>query len=286
MKPIPTLQREDPRFPQHLRNILEPPELLYYRAESDDALASLFARPMIAIVGTRRMTAYGKSVIRQIVPALVRAGCVIVSGLALGCDGEAHRACLEAHGGTIAVLGSGIDDDSIYPRNHFRLAEEILAHGGAVISEYPAGTPSYPGNFPIRNRIIAGLCAATIVIEAEIKSGSLITAKFALEFGREVFAVPGPIHAPYSSGTNYLIQHGAHLLTSPWDVLERLGIEERNHEKTAPPSSPLLKFLSEPRDFDALIAGTKLAPSELMTQLTMLEIDGLILREGACWMKR
>ncbi|MEI7742032.1 MAG: DNA-processing protein DprA [bacterium] len=287
MLPFPSIARSDSRYPASLTNICEPPDQLFFRGE---VFPELLTRPLIAIVGTRRMTSYGRSVIRQLVPPLVRAGAVIVSGLALGCDGEAHTIALDENGSTIAVLGSGIDNNSLYPRQNFALAQRIIdSNRGAVISEFEAGTPSLPHHFPIRNRIIAGLCAATIVIEAEIKSGSLITAKLALEFGCEVFAVPGPIHAPYSTGTNYLIQNGAHLLAQASDVLERLELDvigpcvKREEDALTASAQTILQNLSEPRDFDALMEASKLTPSELMSELTLLELNGYIIKSDTRW---
>lgn len=205
---------EDSEFPANLLNIYDPPPVIYYRgALKREDLYS------IAIVGSRKMTTYGKRATRMLAAELVAKGFTIVSGMALGVDGVAHEAAMEAGGRTIAVLGSGVD--VVYPREHKHVYAEIIKHG-AVVSTFPPGTAPERGNFPARNRIISGLSIGTVVVEAGEKSGALITADLALEQNREVFAIPGSIFSPLSAGTNALIQKGAKLVYRTEDILEEL----------------------------------------------------------------
>ena len=206
-------------LPPLLRAIHDPPARLYLRGEGD---AELLTRPAVAIVGARACSPYGAQVARMLGRELAAAGVVVVSGLARGIDGEAHRGALEAKGHTVAVLGCGIDRD--YPAAHMSLARSI-AERSLIVSEYEPGVEPAPWRFPARNRIIAGLCAATVVVEARERSGALITADFALEEGREVFAVPGEITSALSAGANALLRLGATPLTAAGDVLESLGLE-------------------------------------------------------------
>jgi DNA processing protein len=200
---------------------------------------------------------------------LAAAGVVVVSGLARGIDGEAHRGALEAGGRTIAVLGCGIDRD--YPAAHASLAQSI-AERSLIVSEYESGVEPAPWRFPARNRIIAGLCAATVVVEARERSGALITADFALEEGREVFAVPGEITSALSAGTNALLRLGATPLTSAADVLEALGVEAPESE-AAPSLHPLLELL--PASIDEIVRASGLSAGEVASTLAELEIAGL-----------
>lgn len=204
----------DNGYPAILKQIHTPPGALFWRG------APLDSRIWIAVVGTRKMSTYGKNATNQIVSGLVAQGAGIVSGLALGIDGAAHKAALANNGKTVAVLGSGIDDASIYPPSHKNLAEQILLAGGALLSEFPPGTKGLPHHFPQRNRIIAGLCRATVVVEADRKSGSVLTAKCALDENREVFAVPGPITSEFSRGTHSLLKEGAALCETAEDILK------------------------------------------------------------------
>jgi DNA processing protein len=233
--------------------------------------------PAVAIVGARSCSPYGAQVARELARELGGAGVVVVSGLARGVDGEAHRGALAAGGLTVAVLGCGIDRD--YPRAHAQLAGRI-AESGAVVSEYPPGVEPSPWRFPARNRIVAGLARATVVVEARERSGALITADFALELGRDVFAVPGEITSALSAGTNDLIRQGATPLLKAGDVFEALGLEQ------APPRVPdtlsagarvLLDPLSETaRTLDELGRQTGLESAALAAALTELELAGLV----------
>jgi DNA processing protein len=256
------LRRDE--LPPLLRAIHGPPRRLYLRGAADP---DLLERRAVAVVGARGCSAYGAQVARMLGRELAAAGVVVVSGMARGVDGEAHRGALAANGHTVAVLGCGID--RAYPAAHASLAREI-AERSLVVSEYEPGVPPAPFRFPERNRIVAGLCVATIVVEARERSGALITADFALDEGREVFAVPGEITSALSVGTNALLRLGATPLTSAGDVLETLGIEPPAREA---PSHPLLELL--PATADELVRVTGLSPGELAAALTELEVSGL-----------
>ena len=213
------LARPDRRFPPLLRQIPDPPAALWLRG---DAAPELLAQPSVAVVGARACSSYGRAVARSLGRDLAGAGLVVVSGLARGIDGEAHRGAIESSGRTVAVLGCGVDRD--YPAAHAELARRILAAGGAVVSEYEPGVEPAPWRFPARNRIIAGLCRVVVVVEARERSGALITADFALDGGREVLVVPGEITSALSAGTNTLLRLGATPVTCAGDVLEAVGL--------------------------------------------------------------
>ncbi len=210
-----TLVLADPHYPRALRNLPQPPPILHVQGRLE-----LLERPGIAVVGTRRHTTYGRDATVSIVLGLVRAGYVIVSGLARGIDSIAHRTALDVGGDTVGVLGTGLDVR--YPPEHEDLAE-LMAERGCLVTEFPPGTPPLKYHFPQRNRLIAGLARAVLVVEAPEKSGALITAHYALDEGKEIFAVPGPIHNESTRGTHRLIQDGAFLVTSAADILDVLG---------------------------------------------------------------
>lgn len=218
----------DPRFPSQLADLHDPPYILFYRGA-----LPVDGEQCVAVIGTRRCSLYGIHTTKMLVAEIAREKCTIVSGLALGIDAHAARAALDAHTKTIAVLGGGVDADAIGPRQNFFLAEEIIGRGGCVLSEYPPGTRPSKTHFPMRNRIVAGLSAGVLVIEAPLKSGALITADIALNVGREVFAVPGNITSPLSQGTNMLIQNGAHVALSGRDVTETLGFAAPKNTRPA-----------------------------------------------------
>ena len=257
------LARSDPPFPPLLRAIHDPPAGLFLRGSPD---ATLLCRPAVAIVGARACSGYGASVARMLGRELAGAGLVVVSGLARGVDAEAHRGALEAGGATVAVLGCGIDRD--YPVVHADLARRICAEG-LLVSEYAPGVEPAPWRFPSRNRIVAGLCAATIVVEARERSGALITADFALEEGREVFAVPGEIGSRVSVGTNGLLKLGAGVLTSAADVLASFGLERGDTQS----GGDLLDLL--PATADELVRRTGLSAAEVAKAMVELELAGL-----------
>jgi DNA processing protein len=256
-------------LPPLLRAIHDPPERLFVRGSADPDLLS---RPAVAVVGARACSPYGAQVARMLGRDLAAAGVVVVSGLARGVDGEAHRGALESDGHTVAVLGCGIDRD--YPAAHAGLARAI-ADRSLIVSEYEPGVPPNPYRFPARNRIVAGLCAATVVVEAREKSGALITADFALDEGREVFAVPGEITSRLSDGTNALLRLGATPLTSPADVLEVLGIAspEASPPDVGDAAACLLDRL--PASFDELVRASSLEASRVAAALAELELAGL-----------
>jgi DNA processing protein len=256
-------------LPPLLRAIHGPPARLYLRGAGDP---ELLTRPTVAIVGARACSPYGAQVARMLGRELAAAGLVVVSGLARGIDGEAHRGALETAGHTVAVLGCGIDRD--YPAAHAGLARAI-AERSLIVSEYEPGVEPLAWRFPARNRIIAGLSAATIVVEARERSGALITADFALDEGREVFAVPGEITSSLSHGTNALLRLGATPLTSAADVLESLGIErpERAPPRIGELAASLLERL--PAGVDELVRASGLTAAAVATALAELELAGL-----------
>lgn len=270
-----TITLMDDNYPELLRNIPDPPPVIYVRGQIrwEDQAA-------LAIVGTRNPSAYGEKVCQRFAQELVSQGRTVVSGLARGIDGIAHLGALDAGGRTIAVLASGVD--FIYPPEHKKLAARIVEQG-ALVSEYPPGTPPEPGKFPARNRVISGLSQGVIVVEAGEKSGALITADQALEQGREVFAVPGPITISQSIGPNRLIQQGAKLVTSIEDVLAEaqlilelpVQLKEESSELSQTEKLVLSHLNWEPKSADDLVKLTGLPSSEVAISLTMLEIKGM-----------
>jgi DNA processing protein len=255
-------------LPPLLRAIHGPPSRLYLRGAADP---QLLWRPAVAIVGARACSGYGAQVARMLGRELAAAGLVVVSGLARGVDGEAHRGALETDGHTVAVLGSGIDRD--YPAAHTALARSI-AERSLIVSEYEPGVEPSPWRFPARNRVIAGLCSATIVVEARERSGALITADFALDEGREVFAVPGEITSSLSAGTNALLRLGATPLTCAADVLESFGLEaqEKARPQIGEAANSLLQHL--PATVDELVRASGLSAGEVAGALAELELAG------------
>lgn len=266
------LPRSAARFPPGLAAIFDPPPGLFVRGETDDGLLE---HASVAIVGARSCSAYGASVARKLGRELAAAGLVVVSGLARGVDGEAHRGAVEAGGATVAVLGCGVD--RVYPAAHAELARRVTTCG-LIVSEYAPGVEPAPWRFPARNRIIAGLAAATVVVEARERSGALITADLALEEGREVFAVPGEITSALSAGTNALLRNGATALTSPGDVLHAFGIApaERQVAELSPVAERVLRCLRDaPESADVLARELSLDAAELAAALSELELLGL-----------
>jgi DNA processing protein len=267
------LGRGEAGYPSFLRELHDPPPGLFLRGSG---AVELLGECGVAIVGARACSSYGSQVARLLGRELAAAGLVVVSGLARGIDGEAHRGALESGGRTVAVLGCGVDRD--YPAAHAQLAARI-AEESLVVSEYAPGVEPAPWRFPARNRIIAGLAAATVVVEARERSGALITADFALEAGREVFAVPGEITSGLSAGTNSLLRLGATPLTSPGDVLEALGVEAAGApslELSHTPARVLEALAREPRGIDGLIRETGLGAAAVATALAELELVGAV----------
>jgi DNA processing protein len=264
--------RSEGAFPVRLRLIHDPPPGLFVRG---DAPLALFDRPCVAVVGARSCSAYGAAVAAELGRELARAGVVVVSGLARGVDAAAHRGAVEA-GETVAVLGCGIDRD--YPRSHAALAAAIVADG-LIVSEYAPGVEPTPWRFPARNRIVAGLCDATVVVEARERSGALITADLALDEGREVLAVPGEITSLLSRGTNALLRLGATPATCVDDVLEALGLHRPPPEPTV--LGGRLERVREvvadaPAAADEIARRTGLTAAEVASALTELELGGLV----------
>ena len=245
----------DSAYPPALLTMPDPPPLLYIKGRLD-----LLQTRAVAIVGSRSATPQGIDDARRFAQALSEAGLVIVSGLALGIDGAAHRGGLSGPGGTIAVIGTGAD--LVYPPLHHALAHEI-ALNGTIVSEWPLGTPARPANFPQRNRLIAGLASGVLIVEAATRSGSLITARLANEMGRDVFAIPGSIHAPLSRGCHRMIKQGAKLAETPEDILEEFGIAVQSEAVAAPVSKPRRRAKTRPTED----AGTEPATSEFALEL-------------------
>ncbi|MEA3398621.1 MAG: DNA-processing protein DprA [Patescibacteria group bacterium] len=280
---INVLMIEDDAYPGLLAEIYDPPQLFFYKGE-----LSKNDKFSLAVVGTRKYTPYGKRAAENIVFDLAKNNLTIVSGLAYGIDALSHDAALKANGRTIAVLGSGLDKQSIYPSANRYLADKIIASGGLIISEFPLGTPPLKHHFPQRNRIISGLSLGTLVIEAAEKSGSLITANQALEQNREVFALPGSIYSETSKGPNNLIKQGAKTVTCAEDVIEALDLAKINTyisiEKIAPETKEeelVLSYLSqETIHINELVRLTKLDTSTISSTLVIMEMKGMIKNLG------
>lgn len=282
---------EDEAYPRRLKNIYDPPPLLYMRGEikKEDDLA-------IAIVGSRKTSPYGRGITEKIGQELVRYGITIVSGMARGIDSVAHQSAISGGGRTIAVLGCGVD--VVYPPENRPLFEQIIDHG-AVLSEFPMGSRPEGSHFPKRNRIISGLSLGVVVVQAGQKSGSLITANCALEQGREVFAVPGNVGINGSSGTNRLIKDGAKLVASSDDILEEIMPQWQTENETPPQrenlpidlpeeGKKLFSLLGEtPLHIDTLIRESGLDPGRVLSLLLDLELKGLVLQwPGKCFSKK
>lgn len=279
---IKVITIKDENYPKLLKEIYNPPPLLYYKGNLEDI------EPAISVVGTRKISSYGKQITPLIVKPLAENGIIIVSGLAYGIDALAHKTTVEANGRTIAVLGSGLDKANIYPASNRYLAEKIIDSNGAVVSEYPIGTLPLKGNFPSRNRIIAGLSLGTLIIEGSEESGALITAQLALEYNRDVFAVPGNIYQEYSKGPNKLIKMGARPVLEANDILEALDFQEiasYNKSKLALPENNEEKVILEnlkiePLHIDKIIRLTGLNSAVVSSTLTLMEMKGLVKNLG------
>lgn len=280
---ISILSFKDSNYPKLLLEIPKLPPILYYKGAMDnnDELC-------VAVVGTRQISNYGRMVVPQLVEPLVDAGCVIVSGMAFGVDSAAHEVAVKKGRRTIAILGGGLDEKSLYPKHHAFLAKQILDAGGALLSEYPMLTPNFKQNFVARNRIISGLCVATLIIECDLQSGTLITAKHALDQNRQVYAVPGPIYSPQSQGPNNLLKMGAKPITTANDILEDLNLETLPEQKDvqavfgdSKEESVLLKLLNhEPVVINQLIKQSGLDAAAVTSALTFLEMKGRVKNLG------
>ena len=279
MDEIKTINIQDKNYPKLLKEIKDPPEILYVRGEilPDDSF--------FAVVGTRMASSYGKQVALEIAGDLAEAGLTIVSGMAPGIDTFCHQATLERKGRTIAVLGTGLDEKSIYPQSNLKLAKKILETGGCLISEYPPGTPGSKFTFPNRNRIISGLSLGVLVVEAKQKSGALITAHHAFEQKRKVFAIPGSIHSLNSKGCHYLIKKGAKLVENANDILKELNLPELTSpglmRGETEEENLILGVLKEGvLDIDKIIEKTKLSAATVASTLAVLEIKGKVRNLG------
>jgi DNA processing protein len=277
---INILTWDDEGYPNRLREIDQPPPVIYYRGTLvfEDEWS-------VAIVGTRRITSYGRQVTEELAAFLARNGITVISGMARGVDSVAHQAALDNGGRTIAVLGCGVE--TIYPPENRQLAEKIMS-AGCLLSDYAPGTPPDAKNFPPRNRIISGLGLATVVVEAGERSGALITATFAVDQGREVYAVPGPIYAPQSKGTNKLIMQGAQPYISPEDLLSLLNLEMVEEQKTVrttfeidPFERDIIKIImNEPLHIDDICVKSNQTIDKISAALVMMELKGLVRQDG------
>jgi DNA processing protein len=277
---IKTFDINNENYPEALKKISNPPKKLFYRGQINKN------EKCVAIVGSRNPTSYGKQVALEFSRFLSQNGITIVSGLAMGIDAIAHQGCLETDSRTIAVLGSGIDDKTISPARNKNLAKQILEKGGLILSEYPEGTPGLKHHFPSRNRIIAGLSLGILIVEAKEKSGALITADFGLKYKRKVFAIPGTIYSPLSKGCNKLIQKGAILANEPRDILDNLGISQKEQKKMEMKfSSPFEKLICEilqekPLSIEEIIAKSKQPTEKILQNLVLLELEDKIQNLG------
>jgi len=276
---IRALLREE--YPELLREIPEPPKQLRFEGKLPP-----LENKLLAVVGARKFSHYGREVCEQLLAGLAGEPITIVSGLALGIDSIAHRAAMRAGLHTLAIPGSGLDRSVIHPRSHAGLADEIVASGGGLMSEYDDTMPSGVWAFPKRNRIMAGMCHATLVIEAEKRSGTLITSRLATEYNREVGAVPGPLHSPTSEGPHMLIRLGAALIRDHNDLLELLGLKRKDEPPTLMDIEDLtseekifIKILEHSYPRDELIRKSKLDTGTASAILSLLEIKGLITEE-------
>lgn len=281
MTDIKKITIKDKNYPEALKKIKDAPKVIYYRGEIK-AKENCFA-----VVGTRRASLYGKQAALEFSGQLADAGLTIVSGLAPGIDTFSHQAVVERDKRTIAVLGTGLDEKSLYPQSNLKLAEKILQGGGCLISEYPPGTPGSKFTFPQRNRLISGLSLGVLVVEAKQKSGALITADFAKKQGRKLFAVPGPIYSSNSRGPHFLIKNGAKLAESANDVLSELNLKRLTPEINkvakggAPEENLILNVLKEEALYiDEIIEKTKLTAAKVAGAIAVLEIDGRVRNLG------
>ncbi|OGY35418.1 MAG: DNA protecting protein DprA [Candidatus Andersenbacteria bacterium RIFCSPHIGHO2_12_FULL_45_11b] len=272
----------DPEYPDLLREIHKPPQQLYIRGDK-----TILSSPyLLGVVGSRKATMYGRQACASLLPPCVRIGMYLVSGMAYGIDSFAHRICIDQNRPTIAVLGSGVDDASLYPRGNKTIAQEILANGGAIISEYEPGTKAMLGNFPARNRIIAGLCKATLIVQAAKRSGSLITARLAMEENRDVLAIPGPITDPACEGTNMLIRDGAGMVLEYTDIISRYELQESEMETlTHEPLREELAFIlsklsADPLHIEDIAALCNISIQDASAGIAEMEMIGVIEHVG------
>jgi len=278
--PIKTISIEDRNYPKDLKKIKNPPKLLYFRGDFPQDKEKLFA-----IVGTRKCSDYGKTIAFNFAKELSLSNLVIVSGLARGIDTFSHLGALESKGRTIAVLGTGLDEKSFYPKENLKIAKKILESGGCLISEYPPGQKGTNFTFPQRNRIISGLSSGVLVIEANKDSGALITANFAKLQGKKVFAIPGSIFWKTSKGCHFLIKNGAKLVEEPAEILKELKIfqekKAENFDSLTLEEKLLLEALKEgPQNIEKIVEKTKIDIQKILSLLSIFEIEGKIKNLG------
>lgn len=281
MDEVKKIKLSDKNYPPLLKETPHAPKEIYYKGSLSTDHVDL--KKAVAIVGTRKATRYGLEVAKMLGQELSQAGVIVVSGLALGIDTKAHQGALEGPTPTWAVLGSGIEN--ILPSTNIKLAEAIIEHGGAIISEYPGNHPADRWTFPQRNRIIAGLSHATIVVEAPERSGALITAYLAIDYNREVGAVPGEITSINSKGSNKLLKLGAAAISSSEDILELIGLSPPTIDKLEELEQSILQCLQTPKSADDLSQELKISTQQLSQKLTMLEIYGKIKNIGGIFHK-
>jgi len=281
---VHAITRQHPSYPKRLLQIFDPPAVLFYRGTLPEP-----EKKHLAVVGSRHPSPYGMRAVEAIIAPLAREGVIIMSGLAYGIDAHAHDVTLQQKGITIAVLGCGVDAASIYPSGNRALSSRILASGGLLVSEFPIGTLPLKGHFPLRNRIIAGWSEGTIVIEAALKSGSLITARAALDNGRDVYAVPGAIDNPLSEGPNNLIKMGATAVTCAEDFMTISPSPDviYSYEPRSEPERLLLAlFLQSPLHIDELNTKIDLPIQTINSTITLLEMKGVLRHEGGRYYTR
>lgn len=276
---ITKITRDDPRYPPLLSKIIDPPQELFVRGNIE-----LLSSACFSVVGSRDITDYGRRAIQDVVTPIA-AHFTIVSGMALGADACAHIAALEARRPTIAVLGGGVDDECVYPRSHISLAHRILHSGGCLVSEYPPGEQPRPYYFPARNRIVVGLSLGVLIAEAAQKSGTMITARLALDYNRDVFAIPGSIFSTLSRGTNELIQQGAAMVLSARDVLSVYNIESSNGASAGYALSKTERLIFDlvaknPCSLAEIVALSGCPVQEVMITVSELELRGVLKRVG------
>ncbi len=283
MNEIKTISIEDENYPKRLKEIKGAPEVLYYRGKI------IAKEPCFGIVGTRMCSSYGKQAALEIAGDLSEAGLTIVSGFAQGIDTAAHSGVLEREKRTIAVLGTGLDEKTIYPQSNLKLVEKVLEKNGLLISEYPSGTPGSKFSFPNRNRIISGLSLGILVVEAKEKSGALITAEWARKQGRKVFALPGSIYSQNSKGCHFLIKRGAKLVENAKDILKELnldtGLFKLNNKKEIKGENEAEKLVlvalsQQALYIDKIIERTELGPAKVASTLSNLEIQNKVRNLG------
>jgi len=270
---------DDPQYPAILKEIPDAPKRIFIRGNWDKMFAKMQHLGAIGVVGSRKATPYGIVTTKQLV-SQIASSCIVVSGLAYGIDALAHETAIKSGGLTIAVLGSGLDDISIYPAKNLSLAKDIVGKEGVLISEYPPGTAPLKHHFPLRNRIIAGLSSKLLVIEAGESSGALITAKLALDYNREVLAIPGPITSEMSVGPNRLIQAGAMPVLKASDIVS-ISHVQKSQNLTDDEQKIYKALVSNPQHLDAIVHETNLPTAQVLSSLTMLEMKGIVINTGS-----